>query len=270
MRLDRLKKYARAPWAIEPGALAGLMESANGALPAMPQVEREEDGSEVVDGVAVISISGVIDHDASELDVAFGSADVATIREHIALALADSSVSAIVLDFDSPGGRITGVPELAAYISKASAQKPIVSFTDSMMASAAYWLASGSAAIVSTPSADVGSIGVYIPVLDVSGYYERMGVSVDLIKAGDLKAAGYPGTTLSDDQRADLQQGVDEVFAMFKTSVSASRQVNPAAMRGQSLMGAKAKEYGLIDELGDIEDAVELAKTLGSMSTSRA
>jgi protease-4 len=139
-----------------------------------------------------------------------------------------------------------------------------------MMCSAAYWLASGASAIVATPSADVGSIGVYLPVLDVTGYYDNLGVKVELLKSGDLKAPGFPGTSLSDAQRADLQAGVDAVYGMFTRHVKAHRRTGDEAMRGQSMMGEQAHAVGLVDSLGMLWDATKLARDLGSMRTKPA
>ena len=79
-----------------------------------------------------------------------------------------------------------------------------------------------------------------------------------------LKAAGYPGTSLSDAQRADLQAGVDSVHEMFKGAVVRGRLVEEWAMEGQSMMGAKARDAGLVDAVGELDDAVALARALGA------
>lgn len=271
MRLERLQKFSATPWAISPHALRALCASTSTAANNQQHIEltEERDELDVDDGVAVLSISGIIDKDVGLLDALMGSIDVDDIRQTLEMAIEDETVSAIVLDFDSPGGVITGVPELAEYIAEASKEKPIVAYTDSTMCSAAYWLASGTSAIVAAPSAEVGSIGVYLPVLDVTGFYDQMGVKVELLKSGDLKAAGFPGTSLSDAQRADLQEGVNAVHAMFIDQVKQHRKPAEDCMRGQSMFGTQAQAAGLVDSLGMLWDATKLARDLGSLSTKR-
>lgn len=270
MHPNKIRRLSHTPWAIVPHAFDALLNAQPLAISQLPKQEPKREMFEVVDGVAVVSISGIIDHDASPLDELFGSVDVDGVRAIVAAAIDDPTITAIVLDFDSPGGIVTGVPEAAAFIAEASKEKPIVAFTDSLMCSAAYWLASGAGAILATPSAEVGSVGVYLPVLDLSGYYASQGVAVDLIKSGDLKAAGYPGTKLTDVQRADLQAGVDDIHADFVAAVKAGRAVDDKALRGQSMMGARALDAGLVDDLGELSDAVELARSLGAASNKFA
>jgi signal peptide peptidase SppA len=270
MRIEKILKMAATPWAIAPHSLRALCATATSTPHTQEILEEEREDREPDGGVAVIPISGIIDHDVTPLDALFGSVDVDDIRDDIEDAIANPEVSAIVLDFDSPGGVITGVPELAEFVAEASKSKPIVAFTDSMMCSAAYWIAAGASAIVASPSSDVGSIGVYIPVMDVSGFYERNGVKVEIIKAGDLKAAGYPGTSLSEDQREDLQTGVDAVYQMFRGHVAANRRgATDSAMRGQSVLGASAVAAGLVDGVGMLWDAKKLAADLGRLVDNR-
>ena len=122
------------------------------------------------------------------------------------------------------------------------------------MASAAYYIGAGADAIVSSRSAVVGSIGVYIPWMDTSAAYEAAGFKPDPIinKGGDLKALGFGGR-LSDAQRAHLQEKVDEDFAAFKAHVLKHRSLPDGAMRGQVESGAKAAEMNLVDALGDMD-----------------
>jgi len=267
MQPNRIHRLSHTPWAIVPHAFDTILNAVPLSISQLPAQEKKREMFEVVDGVAIVSISGIIDHDASALDEMFGSVDVDGLRAIVGSAVEDTTINAIVLDFDSPGGIVTGVPEAAAFIAEASKEKPIVAYTDSMCCSAAYWLASGAGAILCSPSAEVGSIGVYLPVLDLSAYYAAQGVAVDLIKSGDLKAAGYPGTKMTDEQRADLQAGVNDIHAMFIRSISASRNIAKEALRGQSMMGERALENGLVDDLGSLEDAVELASKLGSATS---
>ena len=117
---------------------------------------------EIVDGVAVIPVHGVIGHGYSTMLNSSGVLSVDVLGALVTEAVENEMVRGIMLDVNSPVGTVTGVPEAAKLIRDATAVKPVVAFTDSLMASAAMWLASGANAIYATQSASVGSIGVYM------------------------------------------------------------------------------------------------------------
>jgi len=112
--------------------------------------------------------------------------------------------------------------------------------------------------VIASESASVGSIGVYIPVTDMSKRAEMAGVKVDIVrnKEGVFKGMGYTGTTLTEDQRGHLQERVDEIFAMFAGAVQSARTVPASAMRGQSFLGAEARKQGLTDDVGGLDLAL--------------
>lgn len=212
------------------------------------------------DGIASIHIMGPIGKNLSKLEQSCGATGIEQVRAEHALAL-ENGARGILLDFDSPGGTITGTPELAALI--AAKPVPTVAYTEDMMASAAYYIAAGADAIVASPSAEVGSIGVYIPWMDSSARYAAAGLKPDPIvnTGGDLKAIGFGGT-LTEEQRAHLQAEVDTAFDGFKAHVLAHRAVSPDAMRGQCLSGPAAQSANLIDYIGDRTRAL---RVLGQM-----
>ena len=121
--------------------------------------------------------------------------------------MANPNVQRIVLDIDSPGGTVAGTPEAAAQIAAANKVKRVDAWTGNLMCSAAYYLAAGCRGVYAAPSATVGSIGVYLPVVDRSEMYKAMGVKVDIIKSGKYKGMGFPGTSLTDDQRGTFAGG---------------------------------------------------------------
>jgi protease-4 len=133
-----------------------------------------------------------------------------------------------------------------------------------MCASAAYFLAAGATAIYASRTSCTGSIGVYLPMLDISGLYEKLGMRVDLIvnESGTLKTSGYPGTSLTDPQRADLQSLVEHAFGMFRGFVEEHRDVSEDAMKGQCFWGDQAVEMGLVDEIQDYAGAIDQAMRL--------
>lgn len=174
----------------------------------------------------------------------FDAIEVDDIARAVAAAPEDSTVA---IWFRSPGGIITGIPETAALLSKAAETRRVVAFTDELCASAAYWLASQCQEIHATPTADLGSIGVYLAFYDFCKYLENEGIKLELFKAGRLKATGLPGNPLDEEARANLQQGVDEAFAMFTRDVLAHRELDSDTMQGQTFDGPKAKKLNLCD-----------------------
>lgn len=220
-------------------------------------------------GIASIHILGPIGKNMSKLEQSCGATGMEQIRADYAQAL-DKGARGLFLDFDSPGGTVTGTPELAALV--ASKPLPTVAYTEDIMASAAYYLASGADAIFASPSASVGSIGVVIPWIDRSARFEREGLKPDPIvnQGGDLKAIGFGGR-LTEAQRAHLQENVDLDFADFKAHVRNYRAVGDAAMRGQTMNGRSALAANLIDRVGDRSEAINaLARTLSTGSTKSA
>lgn len=220
-------------------------------------------------GIASIHILGPIGKNMSKLEQSCGATGMEQIRADYAQAL-DKGARGLFLDFDSPGGTVTGTPELAALV--ASKPLPTVAYTEDIMASAAYYLASGADAIFASPSASVGSIGVVIPWIDRSARFEREGLKPDPIvnQGGDLKAIGFGGR-LTEAQRAHLQENVDLDFADFKAHVRNYRAVGDAAMRGQTMNGRSALAANLIDRVGDRSQAFNaLARTLSTGSTKSA
>ncbi len=153
----------------------------------------------------------------------------------------------IVLWFRSPGGFCTGIAETAAEIRRLAAQYEIIAFTDDLCASAAYWLASQCASIAATPSAELGSIGVYLAFYDYAGQLAEMGVKLELFKVGTLKAIGVLGNPLDAAARAYLQAGVDEAYAAFTAAVLSMRTLAEETMQGQTLAGPAALAANLVD-----------------------
>jgi signal peptide peptidase SppA len=209
--------------------------------------EVEIAGMTIADGIAEIPIGGVMGVNLRPFQRGSGAVDVADISAEIDQAQADPAVKKVLFNVDSPGGMVNGTPELADKIS--SMTKPAFAFTNGLMASAAYWAMSGVRVIMATKTANVGSIGVYMPVFDESRAYEKAGIKVELIKAGALKGIGFPGTSLSESGKAHLQSRVDEIYGMFKQHVQSGRRgmLKDEDMQGQSFMGETARQKGLVD-----------------------
>ena len=211
----------------------------------------------VSEGIAFIQINGVIGRGLDNMAESSGAIGTETIERALLAALSDPAVEGILLDFDSPGGSVIGVPEIADAVASAKFSKPVVSFTGGLMASAAYWIAVGADVMVATGSSVVGSIGVYSAFIDQSRAFEMAGLKTEVFKTGKFKAMGIQGTSLTDEQREMIQDEVDEIFTDFTASILFNREVPNDAMQGQTFNGNDAKAKGLIDVIGGIETAVE-------------
>lgn len=239
--------------------LAGLSD---GTIPmsAIPEAARRFYGEQLpqetmtVDGgIARIPLSGVIYRGASSA----GSTDPNKLADMITEADSRPDVRSILLVVDSPGGTVQGTPEAAAAV--VSAEKPLFAFVTGQAASAAYWIASGADQLFASPSAEVGSIGAFMAFFDVSGMFSQVGIRTEVISSGRYKGAGVMGTSLTPDQRANLQEQVNNIAAEFKSQVQANRYpkaINPDLMHGQMFQAKAAAVSGLIDGIMRSEQQV--------------
>ena len=204
----------------------------------------------IVENVGVIPISGVIGKNLSPLEKMMGAVDVNDISAQIEAMLTMPEVTKIAFQVSSPGGTVTGVEELANKIR--GIQRPTMAYTDSEMASAAYWIASASDRVVASPSSTVGSIGVYMAIPDYSKAAEMQGIKMVVIKSGIYKGAGIEGTSLTAEQVSNLQTSVDTIHSDFKAAVNYKRKMVAAdSMEGQSFSGRQAASLGLVTGLAD-------------------
>lgn len=279
----------RALWAIRPDVLPRLIEAHRAGHQALdrlaarftaatPKAARRGGSSRAGGAVAVIPLTGVITPRASFLSWLFGGGGgLIDFRDAFREALGSADVGAIVIDVDSPGGLIDLVPETADEIRAARGEKPIVAVANTMAASAAYWIATQADELVVTPSGDVGSVGVYMVHEDWSGWNEQQGIQPTYISAGKYKTEGNPDEPLSDEARADWQQEVDDLYAMFVDGVAAGRDVSAATVRdtygeGRTLLAARALQAGMVDRVETFENVVRglLAPAGGASAAARA
>lgn len=240
----------------------GVAESAKAVFASSRDDKLPEGLIEYQGDLAVLHIAGPITQRVPQLFKDYcGMIDLDDMTRAFKDAEASPRVAGILLSIDSPGGSVTGTPEFGNRV--ANCQKPVVAFTDSMCDSAAYWIAAGASEIVATESASVGCIGVYMAYLDKSRQLEAAGLDVELFKTGVFKGMGYPGTSLTEEQRAILQADVDSIHQWFTGHVLEHRQVTGEdTFEGQDFMGREAKKRGLVDEIGDFDFAVQELRTL--------
>jgi signal peptide peptidase SppA len=208
--------------------------------------------------IAVIPVKGVIGSGLTELEKMMGATDVEDIQEMLEDAERDPGVEIIIFDFDTPGGTVTGVPEMAQRIR--ACKKRTIGWTCKQSCSAGMWLMSQCDEVYVSPSSIVGSIGVYIPIYDMKAAYAEEGITVDLIKAGWAKGAGYTGTSMTPEQRKLFQDDVDEMHQWFIGDVKAVRTfADVADMQGQCWSGKKGAEKSLVSGLLNTFDDLLIA-----------
>jgi len=214
-------------------------------------------------GVAVIPVRGVIAHRMGAMDESSGGTSTERIGAMLRQVMADDSVGTIVLDVDSPGGTVPGVHELADQIfeMRGRGTKRFVAVANSLMASAAYWIASQCDEIISIPSGRVGSIGVFAAHEDLSAALEKEGIKVTLVSYGKFKVEGNPFEALSAEGLAQMQGRVDQAGEQFSLDVARGRGVRVSAVKGgfgqgRALGASEARSVGLIDGIGTLEAVV--------------
>jgi ClpP class serine protease len=253
-----LSQYS-APEAYEPKARSVRRPRADFDEPAptadSPSSVAKDCSPYVRDGIGIIPVYGVIGKGLTTLEKMLGCADV----DVISLTLDDwkdrEDIYEVVFHIDSGGGSTTGLEELAKKIR--NYQKPTVAFTDSDCGSAAFWIGSQCKRLVCTPSSSVGACGVYITLTDSAEKFAKAGEKVVVIKSGRYKAAGVEGTTLSEEQEANLQEEVNELHRRFVRDVQSVRTfADIEDLQGQSFYGDLAAQRGLatgvIDSLEDL------------------
>lgn len=212
-------------------------------------------------GVAVLPLHGVIVPKAGGMHEMSGGTSIERFRAEFRQAMAAPDVGAIVMDVDSPGGMVDGVPEMADEIRSARGTKPVLAVANTEAASAAYWLASQADQLFATKSARVGSIGVYTAHEDESGRAEQQGVRTTLVSAGKYKVEGNPFEPLTDEARGHMQSMVDEFYGMFVSAVARGRNVSVDAVRdgfgeGRVVQARTAKQGGMIDGIATLDQVV--------------
>lgn len=262
-----------APWAILPYKLAVIRSLLalrfGGQRLAEDDIRAAIEGAaprgaraDSVGGVAVLPVVGTIIPRADLLTESSGGVSIERLRSQFQAALNDPAVGSIVLDIDSPGGQVSGVPELATDIFGARGQKPIVAVANHLAASAAYWLASAADELVVTPSGEVGSIGVFAMHEDISAAMDKFGIKTTLISSGKYKVEGNPFEPLSAEARAAIQARVDEYYQMFTTAVAKQRGVSRRDVvngfgEGRTVGSREAVALGMADRIGTLADTVQ-------------
>ncbi len=261
-----LDKAMLSPWAINPPKFAEIREvyarHLHGEALSPEQIQakigkidqaKDQPLYSVENGVAMIAVQGVIAKRMNLLQAISGGTSTQLLGKAVREAIADPSVKSLVLNIDSPGGAVDGTQEVAREIFAARGSKPIVAYTDGMMASAAYWIGAAADQIyISGDTTEVGSIGVVATHVDYSKQEEMLGVKTTEIVAGKFKRAASAFEPLSTVGRATIQEMVDDIYSAFVSDVAKFRGLSTDTVLermadGRIFIGQKAIKAGLVD-----------------------
>ena len=222
----------------------------------------------IVSKIAVIPLSGTITIENSSLFP--GSAITPElVRDYLAKAEQDKSVKAIVFRIESPGGEIAPCQEILWEIERVGETKTIVVSMGGTAASGGYYISTKADKIVALPTTMTGSIGVISQIMNIEGLLEKLGIEIETFKGGQYKDM-YRGFREMTREEEEIMQGmIDEYYELFIEVVAEGRGLNKEEVRnlatGQIYSGTEAKELGLIDELGDLDTAINLTAEIAGI-----
>jgi protease-4 len=176
----------------------------------------------------------------------------------------DDSVKGVVLRINSPGGAFGPSQEIYMAVKKLGRKKPVVASFSAVAASGGYYAACPASRIFANPGTITGSIGVMSQLANVTELMQKLGVGFESLTTGKLKDAGSPFKPLSPEQRAYLEGLINDLNKQFSGDVAKERKLSPQSIAAiadaRAMTGARAKELGLVDELGGLEDAIDFVK----------
>jgi capsid assembly protease len=213
------------------------------------------------DGIGLIPVHGTLVHRSSGFDGYSGLTSYEAIRSQFREAVMDSSIEAILLDIDSPGGEVAGVFDLVDEIYAARGAKPIYAVANESAFSAAYAIASAADRVFLPRTGGVGSIGVLYVHADRSGFNEKTGFKYTPIFAGARKNDFSPNDPLSEEARSLAQSQIDDIYGVFVRTVARNRGISEARVRATDaamFQGDGAVSQGLADEVKSVVEVLEM------------
>lgn len=208
------------------------------------------------DKVAVVKIEGII-KDPTEV-----SLRLSELGER-------KDVKAVVVRINSPGGGVGPSQEIYRGIKRLGDKKPVVASMGAVAASGGYYAASAADKIVANPGTITGAIGVLIEFVNASELLKKLGLKGYVLKSGKFKDAGSPLRKMENEEREMIQRVLNDVNSQFIRAVAEGRGLKTGVVKkiadGRIFSGSQAKKKGLVDELGDLTDAVELSARLAGI-----
>lgn len=272
--MSKLMDIMTAPWAITPDMLREIRDiyathlrgdkiNIEGVEARLGRPLNNENPDVLVqDGVAIISANGVVAKRMNMFSRISGGMSTEILAQQIEAAMADNTVRAIILSIDSPGGTVDGTFELAQKLYDMRGTKPIVTYADGLVASAAYAIAAATDQIhISGPAAHVGSIGVVATHVDYSGAEQKDGVKTTEIYAGKYKRIASSYAPLTAEGKQNIQDAVDYLYGVFVDSVAKFRGVSVDTVLekmadGKVFIGQQAIDAGLVDGVATLDEMV--------------
>jgi len=207
------------------------------------------------DKIAIVEIKGVITQSSG-------------IIEELNQYGEDEGVKAIILRIDSPGGGVGPAQEIHREILKVKSKKKVVTSMGSVAASGGYYIACASDLIVANPGTITGSIGVIMEFTNIEELFKKIGIKGVVLKSGEHKDIGSPFREMTPEEKKIIQEVIDNVHQQFVQAVAKGRKMDQEKVMqiadGRILTGEQAKQIGLVDQIGNLQDTIDIvAKMAG-------
>ena len=184
-------------------------------------------------------------------------------------AMQDRSIKGVLVEVDSPGGAVGASVEMSLAIKKLTIKKPVVAYAKGLMASGSYYASIWANKIIANPGSTIGSIGVIFEVPNLQPLTQKIGIKMQVVKAGKYKEIGTPIREWKPFERAELDKVIKNTYEMFVSDVAKARKLdinNSNQFADAHIFTAfGAKEVGLVDKIGSIYDAKEELKKLSKV-----
>ena len=260
------------------GALAGCSLVSVDFTPRIRPLDEETVEGSGIAKILLLDLSGMLSEETPTLSLTAAPPRVpllARVREELQRAEKDDRVKAVIVRINSPGGTITASDILHRELRTFRERKkvPVIAAIMDVGASGGYYAALAADKILAHPTSVTGSIGVVMLTLNAQGLLEKIGVTPLAIKSGGLKDAGSPFRALTDEERTVFQKVIDEMFARFVGLIVEARKIPEAQVRqfadGRIYTAEQARALGLVDRLGYLDDAVQMAKDAAGVKEAR-
>lgn len=206
--------------------------------------------------IAIVRIEGMIMDSKDTID---------ELKEYVK----DPSIKALILRIDSPGGAVAPAQEIYEEVKKAVSKKKVVVSMGTIAASGGYYIASSATKIIANPGTLTGSIGVIMEIPNIEGLMNKLGIKTEVVKSGRHKDIASVFREMKKEEREILQGVLDNVHEQFIKAVAEGRRMHVDDVRkiadGRIFTGEQALKKGLIDELGNLEDAINIAAKLAGI-----
>ncbi len=220
--------------------------------------------------VAVVPVVGSITSGSDSPLPSMGGATSGRVVERLERVMRDESVEAVVLFINSPGGEVGASDVMWRAIKRLAARKPVITCMGNVAASGGYWIATATDTIVAQPGTITGSIGIFQLKPDIEKLYDMLDITTVVDKRGALADIDSETRAATEEEIAQARVVIEKEYDRFIEKVAVGRGLEPSRVReiagGRVYTGARAKELGLVDELGSLTDAIELAAARAGLS----